>query len=87
MECKIVFKLNNGIEFIGKNSIEENLYHFPDGILEKLKPIFFKTLLETTNWNQSIITVHQDGSYEIVKNIPPDIPFSLDDLFFYNNPG
>jgi hypothetical protein len=81
MSCEIVFKLNNGTEFIGKKPITENLHHFPDGILEKMKPIFFKTLFETTNWNKSIITVYQDGSYHIDKNLPQDNLFSLDDFF------
>ena len=81
MNCIIVFVLDDGTRFIGDKQIKENLKFFPDGILDTMKPIFFKTLFATDNWNKSVITVYQNGKHDIELNIPPDVPFSLDDIF------
>ena len=79
--CRIVFVLENGTKLEGNKKIKEHLDFFLDDILEKMKPVFFKTLAETTGWNVSIITVYQDGKFKVDKNTPPDVPFSLDELF------
>ena len=80
MSCIIVFVLDNGTRFIGDKQIKENLRFFPDGILERMRPIYFKTLFSTSNWNKSVITVYQNGTYDLEENIPLDSPYSLDDI-------
>ncbi len=78
MNCRLIFKLDNGREFEGKDSINKVLNHFPIGILDKMKIIYFETSSKTINWNISIITVFQNGTYNIDLNRPNDLPFSLD---------
>lgn len=81
MDCKLIFKLNDGSKYEGKEEINKVLNQFPKGILEKMKPIFFKALNSTTNWNKSVVTVYQDGKYDVQLNLPKDLPFSLDEIF------
>jgi hypothetical protein len=78
MNCKLIFKLDDGREFEGKDNINEVLNFFPIGILDTIKSVFFETSSKTINWNISIITVFQNGTYNIDLNRPNDLPFSLE---------
>ena len=59
--CDLIFVMNDGTELVGKKNIDTQLHLFPDGILEKVRPIFFEAKQKAKNWNYSEVRVYQDG--------------------------
>ena len=77
-QCEVIFVLNDGTEIIGKGDIEKSIYLFPPNILEIVRPYHDDAQKKTTDWNNSIIKVYQDGTIETKLNIPQKESFHLD---------
>lgn len=77
MKCEIIFVLDDGTELLQEKELKKNLFLFPPNILEKMKPIFIETLYNIRDWNNSTIRVYQNGTYDIIDNITPELPFNI----------
>jgi hypothetical protein len=76
MSCKIIFKLDNGEEYIDRDEINKVLDKFPNDIIKTMEPIFLIAKQETKDWNTSLIIVYQNGTYDVQLNLPPNKLFN-----------
>lgn len=77
MECKMIFVTNDGQQHEGKDNISKVENLFPINTVDIMEPIFFSERNKPQiGFNKTIIYVYQNGTYEIMENIPPNPPFN-----------